>query len=559
MKDKDSLFERVMGIGFHGEGLIDRETGKPYTSRETVERARTIPYDGKMLVSGCWIFAITTQGYHVGMPEIYAALERMKKVGLTYIELEGISTDGVNMVHENREELKKRADHLGLHVVNFATILPDFRHPDTKRRKDAVDLFATKGLEVATLFGCRTIQTDTFHPWVRIYGKPPYTDEVEFEGAQRGYKYVIPDDYDERREFDALLDTLAKCTEAAKRAGLSFCIEPRKGEIVETVGYMLRVLDRVPGLGVVLDTAHLNFGEDTVLAAARLRSYCILPSGGQRRHQQRPSRNTRSAARRSRGRFLEPADSPEVGGICGMSRARYGKGGRYRPGRDKLESASGRDARSARNPVPELKWSDIVRSMQRSRKWISPGGTPILVLLACIGSSLVTHGCGYTAGSTLPEKYRTIHIPAVRNSTREYDLQAPLTNALIRKFVVDGRLRVVDAERADLRLETDITSYSLRPLTYGDEDEVAQFRVAIQADARLIDTRTGEDVWEEKGVRGRSSFMVKGLVPSVTPRGNTGFFASTVRSFPTGNEGEAATEALVDVATQILYLTVESW
>jgi sugar phosphate isomerase/epimerase len=274
-QDKKTLFERVVGEGFHGDGLVERETGDVYSSRDTVERALAIKYEGEMIVSGCWIFAITTQGYHLGMPQIYTAVERMKKVGLTYVELEGIGTDGVNMVYENRDELKKRLDDLGLQVVNFATILSDFRHPEPDRRRLAVELFRTKGLETASLFGCRTIQTDTFHPWVRIYGKPPYTDDVEYEGAQTGYKYVTPDEYDERREFDAVVETFTACVEAAERAGLSFCIEPRKGEIVDTVGYMLRVIDHVPGLGVVLDTAHLNFGEDVILAAARLKEHIV--------------------------------------------------------------------------------------------------------------------------------------------------------------------------------------------------------------------------------------------------------------------------------------------
>ena len=179
----------------------------------------------------------------------------------------------------------------------------------------------------------------------------------------------------------------------------------------------------------------------------------------------------------------------------------------------------------------------------------------VVVLALCVA----TQGCGYTTASTLSERYRTIHIPAARNSIKEYDLQAPLTNALIRKFTVDGRLRVVDAVRADLRLETDIKGYSLAPLTYDDEDRVVQFRVAVIAAARLVDAGSGKELWLEDRVRGTSFFVSGGLVPSVKPRGNTDFFSSTVRSFPSGNEGEATTEALEDLASQILYLTVERW
>lgn len=197
------------------------------------------------------------------------------------------------------------------------------------------------------------------------------------------------------------------------------------------------------------------------------------------------------------------------------------------------------------------------RRYQTVRASLLTANSALVVLaLACCAAM---QGCGYTTASTLSERYRTIHIPAARNSIKEYDLQAPLTNSLIRKFMVDGRLRVVDAGRADLRLETDIKGYSLRPLTYDDEDRVAQFRVTVMAAARLVDAGSGKELWREDKVGGSSLFMSGGLVPSVKPRGNTDFFSSTVRSFPSGNEGEATTEALEDLASQILYLTVERW
>ena len=137
----------------------------------------------------------------------------------------------------------------------------------------------------------------------------------------------------------------------------------------------------------------------------------------------------------------------------------------------------------------------------------------VVVLALCVA----TQGCGYTTASTLSERYRTIHIPAARNSIKEYDLQAPLTNALIRKFTVDGRLRVVDAVRADLRLETDIKGYSLAPLTYDDEDRVVQFRVAVIAAARLVDAGSGKELWLEDRVRGTSFFVYRPSNRAATP------------------------------------------
>ena len=91
----------------------------------------------------------------------------------------------------------------------------------------------------------------------------------------------------------------------------------------------------------------------------------------------------------------------------------------------------------------------------------------------CAGWALLAvalTGCGYTTRSSLDPKYRTIAVPAFRNESHEYDLQAALTNAVIRKFVADGRLEVVPASQgsaggADLLVEGVIRGYNLEGLT----------------------------------------------------------------------------------------------
>jgi hypothetical protein len=69
-----------------------------------------------------------------------------------------------------------------------------------------------------------------------------------------------------------------------------------------------------------------------------------------------------------------------------------------------------------------------------------------------IGTGLLAlvSGCGYTTQSSLPEEYQTVFVSAFQNTSKEYDLQAPLTNALRRKFLTGGRLQPVDHKGADL-------------------------------------------------------------------------------------------------------------
>jgi hypothetical protein len=60
--------------------------------------------------------------------------------------------------------------------------------------------------------------------------------------------------------------------------------------------------------------------------------------------------------------------------------------------------------------------------------------------------SLLDLSCAYTTRVSLDPRYQTVAISGFYNKSSEYDFQAPLTNALIRKFINDGRLKVVKPE-----------------------------------------------------------------------------------------------------------------
>lgn len=169
-------------------------------------------------------------------------------------------------------------------------------------------------------------------------------------------------------------------------------------------------------------------------------------------------------------------------------------------------------------------------------------------------------GCGYSVGSTLDPKYQTIYVSAFENKSREYDLQAPLANALSRKFINDGRLRVVPRDEADLLLEGVLLDYSLKGLTFDDDDDVTQFLTLITAGTRLTDTRTSEILWEDPLMTGETSFYTRAVgASSDRLRGNAQTFLPSVRSFQTKEENQAAAEALEQLASDIFFRTVDPW
>lgn len=169
-------------------------------------------------------------------------------------------------------------------------------------------------------------------------------------------------------------------------------------------------------------------------------------------------------------------------------------------------------------------------------------------------------GCGYTTQSSLAPEYQTIAVSPFYDKTREYDLQAPLTNAITRKFINDSRLQIVDADQADLLLEGVILNYQLKGLTYDQNDEVTQYLLVITAGVRLTDLEKGEVLWEEEIMSGETSYYTRAAGQSSDRlRGNAEVFLPPVRSFATDEENRAAAEALEQLASDIFYRTVEPW
>ncbi|MCP4643855.1 MAG: LptE family protein [bacterium] len=187
-----------------------------------------------------------------------------------------------------------------------------------------------------------------------------------------------------------------------------------------------------------------------------------------------------------------------------------------------------------------------------SKKILFPVGAVCVAVLAA--------GCGYTTQSSLDAQYQTIFVSAFQNISNEYDLQAPLTNAVIRKFINDTRLEVVNQDDADLILEGVITKYDLRGLTYDLDDRVTQYLCRVSAGIRVTDARTGDLVWAAKSLTGETSFYTRAAGQSSDRlRGNAEVFLPTVRSFASEEENRGAAEALEQLASDIFYRTIEPW
>lgn len=111
--------------------------------------------------------------------------------------------------------------------------------------------------------------------------------------------------------------------------------------------------------------------------------------------------------------------------------------------------------------------------------------------------------CGYRfsgSGGVVPPGAATLAVPVFFNSTSEPYVDVELTQAVIEEFLTDGRLRIVDAEEADLVLRGRVTQYEVIALSYSPESYVQQYRVRIVTEAYLEDTKSRKVLWREQGI-----------------------------------------------------------
>jgi len=208
-----------------------------------------------MKISCCWLYAISKYGYPVAVADIPAALNEMADLGFHFVELEGASAnDNLLQVRDQRQAIKALCAKRDLQVVNFCPVIPELVSLDEETRARGRELFQV-AVDLATYFGCATIQVDSYTPALRFLGDQPYKEMLDYG---LGFRVEVDPRYNWSEQWRVLVSTFKHCARVARRAGLPFCLEPRVGEMISNTDALLRLMDHVAddGFGAVLDTAH---------------------------------------------------------------------------------------------------------------------------------------------------------------------------------------------------------------------------------------------------------------------------------------------------------------
>ncbi|MBI1848996.1 MAG: LptE family protein [Planctomycetes bacterium] len=117
---------------------------------------------------------------------------------------------------------------------------------------------------------------------------------------------------------------------------------------------------------------------------------------------------------------------------------------------------------------------------------------PTVLALAVFASTL--GGCGYTTHSLIGDDFHTIHVEILGNKTFRRDLEFTLTRDIQDEILSRTNLRIVDRDRADVRLEGDIIDFAENVLSTDERDRIFESSVRVTVRFRLVDQRTGAEM-----------------------------------------------------------------
>ena len=84
------------------------------------------------------------------------------------------------------------------------------------------------------------------------------------------------------------------------------------------------------------------------------------------------------------------------------------------------------------------------------------------------------------------------------NKTDRYGMEEKLTDQVIKKFLVDGTLKVETKGAAQAVVEGKILRYLLIPLVYDVNNLVEEYKMVLVLNLRMVDLETRQVIWEEE-------------------------------------------------------------
>jgi hypothetical protein len=132
----------------------------------------------------------------------------------------------------------------------------------------------------------------------------------------------------------------------------------------------------------------------------------------------------------------------------------------------------------------------------------------LFAMLLCLAS-----GCAsYRVGSAVPEELRTIAVPVFENASGFPEIDAVVTQYVLREFQREGTFKLAPLEGASLKLLGKLVKSDLQALNYDRNfgSRTSEYRYALVAEITLVERSTGKLLIDGLPVKANTTFLTHG-------------------------------------------------
>jgi hypothetical protein len=122
-------------------------------------------------------------------------------------------------------------------------------------------------------------------------------------------------------------------------------------------------------------------------------------------------------------------------------------------------------------------------------------------------------GCStYRLGSSVPEELRTISVPVFENASGFPEIDAVVTQYVLREFQREGTFKIKGVNDSSLKLLGKLVSSDTQPINFDRNSALSasEYRYSLVAEITLVERGTGKLLIDGMQVKANTTFLTHG-------------------------------------------------
>jgi len=137
----------------------------------------------------------------------------------------------------------------------------------------------------------------------------------------------------------------------------------------------------------------------------------------------------------------------------------------------------------------------------------------LFLSFAAVALVIAGAGCAsYRFKSTVPQELRTISVPVFENASGYPEIDAVVTEYVLREFQREGTFKIKNIDDSSLKLLGKLVKTDLTPLRYDRNygSRASEYRYTLVAEITLVERSTGKLLMDGVQIKANTTFMTHG-------------------------------------------------